>query len=134
MVSASLDREVRRRAAGACEYCRFPEVAHAYPFHIEHVISRQHRGATSLENLALACNLCNLHKGPNVAGIDGETGQLVPLFNPRRDVWTDHFFRDGVEIKGSTAVGRVTLDLLNMNAPHRIEVRRLCIASGLMEP
>jgi hypothetical protein len=111
-----------------------PERAHAYPFHIEHVIARQHDGTTTLENLALACNLCNLHKGPNVAGFDPQTGQLVPLFNPRTEVWTEHFQREGAEIRALTPSGRVTVHLLNMNDPNRVEVRRMCIAAGLMTP
>jgi hypothetical protein len=134
VVSDSLEREVRQRAAGVCEYCRFPERVHAYPFHIEHVIARQHGGASTLDNLALACNLCNLHKGPNMAGFDPETGKLVPLFNPRKDSWTDHFRRDGAEIRALIPIARVMVQLLNMNDPTRVEVRRMCIAAGLMTP
>ena len=64
-----------------------------YPagFHVDHIIPRQHRGATDLENLAPACMHCNRHKGPNLAGIDLLNGSVTPLFNPRRDLWSDHF-------------------------------------------
>lgn len=103
------------------------------PFHIEHVISRQHLGTSTLDNLALACNLCNLHKGPNVAGIDAATGQLVPLFNPRRDVWNEHFIRQGPEIVGRSAVGQVTVQVLNMNDAAAVEVRRMAIAAALLD-
>ncbi|CAA9408255.1 MAG: hypothetical protein AVDCRST_MAG64-2136 [uncultured Phycisphaerae bacterium] len=61
------------------------------------------------DNLALACNMCNLHKGPNVGGIDTSTGQLVRLFNPRTDVWAEHFGRRDAEIAGLTGVGRVSV-------------------------
>lgn len=134
MVKASLQREVRRRARGVCEYCRFPESAHAYPFHIEHVVSRQNHGTTRLDNLALACNMCNLHKGPNVAGIDATTGQLVRLFNPRSDVWAEHFKRGGSEIVALTAIGRVTVHMLGVNEPARVATRRAAIAAGLVKP
>jgi hypothetical protein len=87
----ALASEVRRRAGALCEYCRLPEAAFARPFHIEHIIAKQHGGLTQLDNLALACWACNLRKGPNLTGIDPETGHLTPLFNPRQDVWTDHF-------------------------------------------
>lgn len=134
MVKVSLEREVRRRAGGVCEYCRFPEAAHAYPFHIEHIVSRQNHGMTTLDNLALACNMCNLHKGPNVAGIDRATGQLVRLFSPRSDVWAEHFKRGGAEVVGQTAIGRVTVHLLGMNEPARVVTRRAAIASKLLKP
>jgi len=63
-----LSGEVRRRAAGLCEYCRIPEAAFRRPFHIEHVIARPHGGASDIANLALACWTCNLKKGPNLTG------------------------------------------------------------------
>jgi hypothetical protein len=122
--------EVRRRAAGLCEYCRIPEAAFRRPFHIEHVIARQHGGATELDNLALACWTCNLKKGPNLSGIDPQTKQITPLFNPRSDRWVDHFaisvgtsFSLGIEIEGLTAVGRATVVVLGMNAEFRQMVR-----------
>ena len=70
--------EVRRRAAGLCEYCRIPEAAFRRPFHIEHVIARQHGGVTELDNLALACWTCNLKKGPNLTGIDPQSKRITP--------------------------------------------------------
>lgn len=122
--------EVRRRAAGLCEYCHIPEAAFRQPFHIEHVIARQHGGATELDNLALACWTCNLKKGPNLTGIDPQTRQITSLFNPRTDKWADHFALSvetsiplGIEILGLTAVGRTTVVLLGMNAEFRQIVR-----------
>lgn len=52
------------------------------PFHVDHVIAEKHRGETVLENLAWACFSCNMHKGPNIAGIDPVTGETVRLFRP----------------------------------------------------
>ncbi len=81
---------VRRRAENRCEYCGAREGLGArLRFHIEHIIARQHGGGDELENLALACHLCNAHKGPNLTGIDPATGNIVPLFHPRRDRWND---------------------------------------------
>lgn len=46
---------IRRRAGGRCEYCRLhQDDSPLAPLHIEHVIPRQHGGADSPENLALA--------------------------------------------------------------------------------
>jgi hypothetical protein len=83
---------VRQRAAQQCEYCHIPQDALPWAsFHVEHIRARQHRGGDDPDNLALACRRCNLHKGPNLSSIDPQTGQLVPLFHPRLDVWSEHF-------------------------------------------
>ena len=86
--SRTLELEVRRRAAARCEYCLFPESASELPFHIDHIIAEKHGGQSESENLALACFSCNLRKGPNIAGLDPETSELTPLFNPRVDEWS----------------------------------------------
>lgn len=96
-----------------------------YRLHLEHVISRQHGGETVEGNLALACQHCNLHKGPNVAGIDPQTGALVRLFNPRLQRWPDHFEQHGLLIIGRTDVGRVTVSTLAMNDADQLDVRAL---------
>jgi 5-methylcytosine-specific restriction endonuclease McrA len=68
-----------------------PSSAQFLPFHIDHVIARQHGGLEDLENLALACVHCNRFKRPNIAGFDTETNQVVRLFHPRTDLWSQHF-------------------------------------------
>jgi hypothetical protein len=116
---------VRTRAAYLCEYCRLAQEFSELRFHIEHIIPRQHGGADDADNLALACPECNLHKGPNLTGIDPQTGDVVRLFHPRRDIWSDHFGYLGVYVVGFTAVGRTTVSLLDMNDPERRRVREL---------
>lgn len=74
-------------------------------------------------DLALACDRCNAHKGPNLASIDEKSGELVSLFNPRMDAWSDHFRFRGSEIVGLTPMGRATARLLNMNGPRRRQLR-----------
>ena len=86
--SRTLELEVRRRAAGRCEYSLFPESASELPFHIDHIIAEKHGGQSESENLALGCFSCNLRKGTNIAGLDPETGELKGLFNPRTDGWS----------------------------------------------
>lgn len=127
---SDLATEVRRRAAGLCEYCRIPEAAFRRPFHIEHVIARQHGGETELDNLALACWACNLKKGPNLTGIDPQSKRITPLFDPRKDRWEDHFafsvgtsVADGIEIRGLSDIGRATVIVLGMNTEMRQMVR-----------
>jgi hypothetical protein len=78
-------------------------------FHVDHIVPRQHGGGHDPENLALACFHCNLHKGPNLTGIDPETGAIVALFNPRREAWAAHFSVEGAVLVGMTPVGRATV-------------------------
>ncbi len=95
--------EIRERAAGRCEYCLLPEAHVLTPFQIEHVIAKQHRGSDALGNLAYACLPGNLHKGPNLTGIDPKTKKLTRLFNPRRHRWSRHFRWQGAVLIGKTA-------------------------------
>jgi 5-methylcytosine-specific restriction endonuclease McrA len=116
---------VRRRAGERCEYCHVPQAAMPLTsFHIEHVVAKQHGGDDDPSNLALACDRCNLHKGPNLTGIDPETETVVPLFHPRHDSWDDHFRWDRAEIVGLTTSGRATVRLLNMNTKRRLQLRK----------
>jgi 5-methylcytosine-specific restriction endonuclease McrA len=90
-VNESLTRSVWDRAKRRCEYCHMPAAAYASSLHVDHIIARQHGGETGLENLALACMHCNQRKGPNIAGRNPETGEIIHLFHPRKDAWNDHF-------------------------------------------
>lgn len=131
----ALAQEVRRRAHGACEYCRVPQAYYpTVPFPIDHVIARQHGGPTALGNLALSCLHCNSHKGPNSAGLDPRTKRLTKLFNPRRHRWERHFRWDGPYLVGRTAVGRVTVAVLAMNDPEAVEVREALLEEGVFPP
>jgi hypothetical protein len=130
----SLERQIRQRANGLCEYCRMPESASKLKFTIDHVIARQHGGDESSENLALACGFCNRHKGPNIAGIDPISGNLVRLFHPRRDIWQDHFRWDRALLIGLTPVGRATVAILAINQPYQIAVRQALISESRFPP
>jgi len=114
---------VRRRARERCEYCGLHQEHCELRHHIEHIIAKQQGGSDDTENLALACHRCNLRKGPNLTGIDPNTGQVVHLFHPRRDLWSQHFAFEGVRINGVTAIGRATPQVLDSNDPRRIELR-----------
>ncbi len=129
MMDATTRHVVRERAGGRCEYCRLPEDCSDIRFHIEHVVAKQHLKEDSLSNLALACDRCNFNKGPNLSSMDPETGKVIPLFNPRKEAWGDHFAFHGPLIEGLTAKGRATVRLLKMNAPRRIQLRRELLRS-----
>lgn len=130
--SRSLLMAARERADGRCEYCHFPESAAELPFQIDHIVAVKHGGETTEDNLAYACFFCNSYKGPNIAGLDPDTGRLTRLFHPRRDRWTDHFEWDSAVLKAKSAVGRVTTDVLRLNHPDAVAVREALIAEGLL--
>lgn len=89
------------------------------------MIAEKHGGPTSEENLALSCTLCNGHKGSDIASVDPLTGEIVPLFNPRLAGWSDHFRMEDCIISPLTGSGRATVQLLQLNQPHRVAERRL---------
>jgi hypothetical protein len=131
-ISAVLRREVIERAGGCCEYCLTNTEDRAIDFAIDHIIAEKHGGPTKSENLCLSCYWCNSFKGSDLSSVDWETdGAIVPLFNPRQQSWHDHFRLDGVRIVPLTANGRVTVFLLQLNAPERIQERRLLIELGV---
>lgn len=115
---------VRERAADACEYCQRTQAnSPLLPLQVEHIVPVKHGGSDELDNLALACANCNLHKGPNLTGIDPETDLITPLFDPRRDRWDEHFNWDGLRFVGLTATGRTTVRVLSLNTAARLKVR-----------
>ena len=60
-----------------------------------------------------------------------DTRKLTPLFHPRRHKWERHFRWQGPYLIGRTPIGRVTVALLNVNDPFRVELRELLIEEGL---
>ena len=129
-ILASLRREVRERAGERCEYCLLADSQAVPPHEPDHLIALKHGGKTTLANLALACFDCNRFKGSDIASIDVITGELVPLFNPRTQTWSEHFRLKGGKILPLTPIGRVTEKLLRFNLPTRVEVRERLVAMG----
>jgi hypothetical protein len=129
-ISANLRSAVESRAKSRCEYCLVPDGAVLWPHEPDHVVAEQHGGSTGLANLALACFHCNRRKGPNVASVDSETGQIVPLFNPRVHRWLEHFRAEGARVVPLTQIGRVTVDLLRLNSPGRLLIRQALHEAG----
>lgn len=124
-MSLPLRQFVRDRAGQRCECCGISEEDDfVLPFHIEHIRARQHGGSDAEDNLALACHHCNLHKGPNLSGVDPQTDGVVELYHPRRYRWSDHFQQIDGLIQGTSATGRATVRVLAMNRSDRVELRR----------
>lgn len=133
-LSARLRKLVRERATLQCEYCLLAEDDAFLPHEPDHVVAVKHGGATEPANLALACFDCNRFKGSDLASLDPETGSLTPLFNPRVDDWSAHFATEGGAIVPRTPSARVTVALLRLNLPVRVEVRQELADRGRWPP
>ena len=99
-------------------------------FPIDHIIATQHGGTSTPDNLCLSCLRCNLQKGPNIAGLDPETGELVPIFHPRKQIWNEHFVLNGPFIEGISPVGRTTVKVLAFNHEQQVDLREALLADG----
>lgn len=131
-VSADLRRLVRLRAREACEYCCLPEAYSFFSHEVDHIMAVKHGGETSEANLALACCVCNKHKGTDLTSIDPETGEIAMLYHPRQHAWIDHFDCIEARIIPLTAIGRASVRLLQFNSSERIAERRLLLNAGLL--
>ena len=129
-INEQLRTEVTQRAGHRCEYCLIHEDDAGFPHQVDHILSRKHGGSSTSDNLAYACVVCNRYKGSDVASIDPRTGEIVPLFDPRRDRWVDHFRLDGALIEPISSIGWATARLLRLNAPERILERRILQSLG----
>ena len=111
-VSDAVRREVVRRANGRCEYCRLPVGGdERAPRTSTTSAPNSIAAGDEAANLAMTCDRCNLHKGTNLAGVDPQTGQVTPLFDPRTMVWAEHFTAVGAEVLRLTPKGRTTAEL-----------------------
>lgn len=134
-IPAHLRRLVCDRAQGYCEYCLIPEPLSLAAHQVDHIIAEKHGGKTTEENLALSCVLCNQAKGSDIASIDPETSETVRLYHPRQDRWAEHFsFEPGSGmIQPLTAIGRVTVYLLQINRANSLPVRRILAQANALK-
>ena len=120
------------RAGCCCEYCGLPQNGSILGFQPDHILALKHGGPTAESNLAWSCFYCNSYKGACIAGHDPVSGRLTRLYHPRTDAWHNHFKWSGARIVGTTPVGRTTVQVLNLNHPDAVHLRRSLIAEGLM--
>jgi len=135
-----IPRERRRRIAEEaqyrCGYCQTQEVVSGIPLTIEHITPKAKGGSDDNENVWLSCRLCNEKKGILLEALDPNTGETVPLFNPRTQMWSDHFAwsEDGSRILPKTAIGRATVDVLSLNDELRVHARAIWVKAGYHPP
>ena len=129
-------RFVENRAKGYCEYCLCHKDFATDSFCMEHISPLADEGSNDTDNLAFACGSCNGHKHAKMQGTDPDSGEITVLFNPRFDLWNDHFEWDAPAtlILGKTPIGRVTIETLKMNRSPVINIRKGMIAIGIHPP
>lgn len=128
-VSDELAKLVIERAANKCEYCRISTEDTYLGGEIDHIRSIKHNGKTILDNLAFACQPCNRNKGSDLGSISEISNELVRFYNPRIDIWTEHFkANDNGEIEALTEIGEVTAAIFGLNDLERVAERK-----GLIE-
>jgi 5-methylcytosine-specific restriction endonuclease McrA len=131
-----LRERVSEQARHRCGYCLTAEAIVGTPMEVDHLIPEALGGLTEEDNLWLACSLCNDHKGDRIAALDPITGEIVRLFNPREQVWKDHFrwTSGGDCIVGQTATGRATVAALHLNRPSLVKARQAWATVGWHPP
>jgi HNH endonuclease len=136
-ISVEIERRVRAAAKNRCGYCLSPQHLVMARLEIEHLIPLAKQGSNDESNLWLACPICNSHKSSKTEAIDPETGTIVALFNPRNQIWSEHFqwADDGLRIVGKTPTGRASVIALHLSDdPDVLEVRSYWMLAGWHPP
>lgn len=135
-IGKALRDQVTRDARHRCGYCLTSARITGTPMEIDHLIPESLGGQTIRENLWLACSMCNDHKGNRIAARDPSTGEVVRLFDPRRQVWHDHFrwSSAGDTMIGKTLTGAATIAALRLNRAELVEARRGWVIAGWHPP
>lgn len=135
-ISQELDQRIRYQAKNRCGYCLNLQELIPYKLEIEHIHPKALGGPTIEENLWLACRECNAHKARKTEAIDSLTEKTVKLFDPRKQIWHEHFefSQDKTEIIGKTACGRATVESLQMNNFYQKTARSAWVEAGKFPP
>lgn len=135
-ISVKVRKRVATRAKHQCEYCRIRELIAGIPFEVEHILPEAKDGGNDESNLCYACPRCNRYKGATTHTLDKVTGEFAPLFNPRQQLWEEHFAwqENGLYILGLTPTGRATVKALQMNNSFVVRSRQVWIEAGWHPP
>ena len=129
--SKNIRFEVAKRAIFRCEYCQIREEDLFIAFQIDHIISRKHGGGDEIENLAFACPHCNQNKGSDLTTVLENYDDLVKIYNPRKQIWQEHFETSDGEIYSKSKVGSATIKLLKMNDVDLLILRKILSEIGI---
>ena len=131
--STEIQEKVRQRADYLCEYCHTNERWQYVRFTIDHILPNDD---DSLENLALACFHCNRRKSNKTNALDVESNETISIFNPRLQIWKEHFewSEDKIYVQPKTKVGKVTIELLQLNRTRILLIREADVAVNRHPP
>jgi len=126
-----LRQTVYEAARGHCAYCHSRDSLMGVTFEVDHILPRSKGGTTNQGNLCLACPTCNRYKSAKTEALDPETNQTVPLFDPVKDAWDEHFIwsEKGSVLIGLSSTSRATVEWLRMNRPVLIQLRLYWVAT-----
>lgn len=136
LISPRVRQRLSQQASFRCGYCHTQEAVSGVPLTVEHILPRARGGSDNEDNLWMSCRLCNEANGVQTYAVDSLSGELVPLFNPRQQVWAEHFVwsGDGVQVIGCSPTGRATVTALSLNTEFRIRTRALWVEVGWHPP
>jgi hypothetical protein len=131
-VPLAMRRQIIEDAGTTCGYCHSDEVLMGVSMAIDHIVPIAAGGQTVRDNLWVACRQCNEYKGAKTHYEDPQSGELVPLFNPRTQKWHDHFTWDAeyTHIIDKTATGRATIEALELNRTLLVRARQRWVLMG----
>jgi hypothetical protein len=124
------------QARHRCGYCQTQERISGVPLTVEHLLPESLGGTDEEDNLWMSCRLCNEAKGNRIEWLNPATGDMIPLFNPRTQLWSDHFrwSSDGIFIISLTEIGRATIAALSLNSDLRLKSRAIWVEAGWHPP
>ena len=136
MINDALRKQIRSEAGNRCGYCLSLQKYVLGKLEIDHIIPQAKGGTDDLDNLWLACRLCNGYKGVQTTALDPKTAKTTQLFNPRKQKWSQHFQwnSNGTQIEGKTAIGRATVNALQLNNFIAVTVREQWVQAGWHPP
>jgi len=135
-ISVQLRKQIAAIDYQRCCYCLTSESNSGISMTYDHIYPRSKGGETCLDNVCLACSSCNMSKSDNTEALDLSTKEIVSLFNPRKQKWSDHFAwtADKTKLEGITPSGRVTVATLRMNRPTIVIARQRWVRAGWHPP
>lgn len=135
-ISEKIQLQVRERANHCCEYCLALGQFAFSTFTVDHIIAISKGGTDDLGNLAWACSHCNNCKYNRLFCIDPLSKIKVPLFNPRKNNWSEHFIwnKNQTIIIGVSSIGRATINCLKVNRQEAVNLRGALRVFGVHPP
>lgn len=136
MVTKEQRKRIAEVAKYRCGYCLMQEVISGIPLTVEHITPKAKGGQDEDANLWLSCRLCNEKKSMMTEATDPLTGNIVFLFNPRQQIWSEHFAwnEEGTQVLGITETGRATVEALALNSELRVRSRAIWVKAGYHPP